>query len=171
MRRPVPHRADTIGPWLTNLGFLTGLGSINTAALIFLFSGEVDSESIMWRMRSWGFLATIIASEQIYFGVREFVRYGIRQLESKGLLQERRAQFSARKEFLERVMKVKVSDETPTRKKSKKARRRDAEVQKSTICQKSQTEDQSLNKRKGLDRCLEMGLDIMRQEAPQGKTK
>ncbi|KUJ23929.1 DUF590-domain-containing protein [Mollisia scopiformis] len=169
MRRPVPHRSDTIGPWLSNLGFLTGLGSINTAALIFLFSGEADSESVMWRMRSWGFLATIIASEQLYFGVREFVRYGIRQLESKGLLQERRAQFLARRELLEKAMKVRGAE--PARKRSKKGKKRDSQVLTTIGCRDENVGLDSAKKDSGVEKCLKMGRDIMRQEAPQEKKK
>jgi anoctamin-10 len=171
MRRPVPHRSDTIGPWLSNLGFLTGLGSINTAALIFLFSGEADSSSVMGRMRSWGFLATIIASEQLYFGVREFVRYGIRQLESKGLLQERRAQFLARKEFLERVMKVGTVADGSSRAKSPSGKKKQGKAIQLFDCSERKVRDGPRDRQEGLEKCLNMGLDIMRQQAPQEKKR
>lgn len=170
MRRPVPHRSDTIGPWLSNLGFLTGLGSINTAALIFLFSGDNDSEAVMNKIRSWGFLATIIFSEQLYFGLRSFVRYGVMQLESKGLLQERRAQFLARKEFLDETLKatgkrLHEGSKTLPRVRSN-GKKRGSGVPKLSECSDSRNVDASLDRRKGLEQALNMGLDIMRQQAP-----
>jgi anoctamin-10 len=36
-RRPVPQRTDTIGPWLDALTFLTWLGALTNAALVYLF--------------------------------------------------------------------------------------------------------------------------------------
>ncbi|KZP01835.1 DUF590-domain-containing protein [Calocera viscosa TUFC12733] len=36
-RRPLPMRAETIGPWLDSLSFLCWLGALTNAALIFLF--------------------------------------------------------------------------------------------------------------------------------------
>lgn len=105
MRRPVPLRSDTIGPWLENLGFLTWLGSVTSAALVFLFSGdEPGVETSLQRINSWGFLLCIILSEQLYFSIRFLVRYGVSQLESRGLRQERRAQFLARKRYLEETL-------------------------------------------------------------------
>jgi hypothetical protein len=40
-RRPIPTRADTIGPWLDALSFLTWLGALTNAALVYLFSPEL----------------------------------------------------------------------------------------------------------------------------------
>lgn len=36
-RRPIPQRTDTIGPWLDALSFLTWLGALTNAALVYLF--------------------------------------------------------------------------------------------------------------------------------------
>lgn len=130
----------------------------------------------MGRMKSWGFLATIIASQQIYFGVREFVRYGIRQLESKGLLQERRAQFLARREFLERVMKVRLNstNEKKTTVRRSNSQKKDRKITGTTTsCSSGKTKETSVDgdRSKDLDRCLNMGLDIIRQQPPEDKKK
>ncbi|KAJ7067816.1 calcium-activated chloride channel-domain-containing protein [Mycena amicta] len=37
VRRPLPVRTDTIGPWLDALGFLTWLGALTNSALVYLF--------------------------------------------------------------------------------------------------------------------------------------
>lgn len=42
-RRPVPVRTDTIGPWLDTLTFLTWLGALTNAALVYLFSPQLLS--------------------------------------------------------------------------------------------------------------------------------
>ncbi|KAF8757964.1 hypothetical protein RHS01_03508 [Rhizoctonia solani] len=36
-RRPLPQRVDTIGPWLEALGFITWVGALTNAALVYLF--------------------------------------------------------------------------------------------------------------------------------------
>ncbi|KAF9529637.1 calcium-activated chloride channel-domain-containing protein [Crepidotus variabilis] len=40
-RRPIPTRTDTIGPWLEALTFLTWLGALSNAALVYLFSPQL----------------------------------------------------------------------------------------------------------------------------------
>lgn len=42
-RRPVPIRAESIGPWLEVLGFLSWLAAMMNAALIYLFQPSPDS--------------------------------------------------------------------------------------------------------------------------------
>jgi len=37
-RRPIPSRTDTIGAWLESLSFITWLGALTNAALVFLFN-------------------------------------------------------------------------------------------------------------------------------------
>lgn len=37
VRHPIPERVDTIGPWLDCLTFLTWLGALSNAALVYLF--------------------------------------------------------------------------------------------------------------------------------------
>ncbi|KAI0369810.1 DUF590-domain-containing protein [Pilatotrama ljubarskyi] len=37
VRRPIPTRTDTIGPWLDTLTFLTWLGALTNSALVYLF--------------------------------------------------------------------------------------------------------------------------------------
>ncbi|KAL5615227.1 hypothetical protein BROUX41_005283 [Berkeleyomyces rouxiae] len=39
-RRPIPWRTDSIGPWVNALGFLSWLGSITSAAIVYLCSNS-----------------------------------------------------------------------------------------------------------------------------------
>lgn len=48
-RRPVPRRTDTIGPWLDALTFLSWLGALTNAALVYLFhprNGYIASAAV-----------------------------------------------------------------------------------------------------------------------------
>src|ERR1700712_4213596 len=69
-QRPVPWRADSIGPWLDALGFLSWLGSLTSAALVYLFSGEGFCPSgNPWDIKVWGLLLTMFFSEHIYLAL------------------------------------------------------------------------------------------------------
>lgn len=59
-RRPIPVRTDTIGPWLSALGFLTWLASIVNAGLIYLFRPAPHSPS-----STSGFIAKAIKGEPL----------------------------------------------------------------------------------------------------------
>ncbi|KDQ06303.1 hypothetical protein BOTBODRAFT_121703 [Botryobasidium botryosum FD-172 SS1] len=45
-RRPIPTRADTMGPWLETLSFMTWLGALTNTALVFLFRQRLSSDSL-----------------------------------------------------------------------------------------------------------------------------
>ncbi|KAK6501147.1 hypothetical protein TWF481_008995 [Arthrobotrys musiformis] len=101
MQRPIPNRADSIGPWLHNLSFLTWLGSISSAALVYMFS-SVDSEGGTpkdWTL--YGLLFSIMISEHVYFGARFVVSYALSKVQSVGLETERKEKFMVRKRYLE----------------------------------------------------------------------
>ncbi|PWW72989.1 DUF590-domain-containing protein [Tuber magnatum] len=101
MKRPVPHRADSIGPWLDNLAFLSWMGSISSAVLIYLFSDSTAAAGTREDLTLWGVLTAIIFSEHIYFATRLVVRTALSKLDSPGLLKERRERFLARRRFLQ----------------------------------------------------------------------
>lgn len=110
MRRPVPHRADSIGPWLNNLGFLAWMGSISSAALIYLFAGS--AAGMPHSLTLWGILTAVLFSEHVYFATAYAVRMVMGKLESPGLLQERRERFLVRRRFLEESLDVNEETET-----------------------------------------------------------
>lgn len=107
MKRPVPHRADSIGPWLNNLGFLSWMGSISSAALIYLFSDSAQGPNgSPHSLTLWGVLMAILFSEHVYFATSYLVRMAMSKLESPGLLQERRERFLVRRRFLQESLGV-----------------------------------------------------------------
>jgi hypothetical protein len=97
-QRPVPWRADSIGPWLDALGFLAWLGSLTSAALVYLFSGDgLGPEGTPWNIKAWGLLLTMFFSEHIFLAVQLGVRKALSKIDTPGLQKEREERFLVRK--------------------------------------------------------------------------
>ncbi len=97
-QRPVPWRADSIGPWLDALGFLAWLGSLTSAALVYLFSGTGNGPAgSPWDIKAWGLLLTMFFSEHIYIAVQLGVRKALSKLDSPGLQKERSERYAVRR--------------------------------------------------------------------------
>ncbi|KAF2431235.1 DUF590-domain-containing protein [Tothia fuscella] len=102
MQRPTPWRADTIGPWLDSLSFLTWLGTITTSALVYLFSNDgLGPGGTPKDIQGWALLLSIFFSEHIFLAVREGVRLIISKLDSPGLQKEKRERFLVRKRYFD----------------------------------------------------------------------
>jgi hypothetical protein len=102
MQRPTPWRADTIGPWLDSLSFLTWLGSLTTSALVYMFyntkSGPDGNPS---NIQLWALLLTVFFAEHLFILLRLAVRHVIYKIDSPGLQKERRERFMVRKQYFE----------------------------------------------------------------------
>lgn len=110
-QRPVPWRADSIGPWLDSLGFLTWLGSLTTAAIVFLFrDGGLGPDGSPWNVSAWGLLLTILFSEHIYLIVQLAVRNALSKLDSPGLQKERAERFAIRKQYLQEALGLEAAE-------------------------------------------------------------
>lgn len=102
MQRPTPYRADSIGPWLDSLGFLTWLGSITTSALVYMFSNDgLGPDGSPATLRGWALLLTIFVSEHVYLVVRLAVRFAISRLYSTTTARVRSEGYMVRKRALE----------------------------------------------------------------------
>jgi anoctamin-10 len=102
MQRPTPWRADTIGPWLDSLSFLTWFGSITTSALVYLFSNDgLGPGGTPKDIKGWALLLSIFLSEHIFLIVRWGVRLLISKLDSPGLQKERRERYMVRKKYFD----------------------------------------------------------------------
>ncbi|KAK9481053.1 calcium-activated chloride channel-domain-containing protein [Lipomyces japonicus] len=81
-RRPIPEKAESIGPWLNNLAFLTWLGSITSASVVVMYAhaGSGDGEnndatgSSLVNVNSWLLLLGVLFSEHVFLVVRYLVR-------------------------------------------------------------------------------------------------
>ena len=102
MQRPTPYRADSIGPWLDSLGFLTWMGSITSAALVYLFSNDgLGPDGTPADIKGWALLLSIFFSEHIYLAVRLGVRLAISKMDSPGMQKERAERFMVRKRYFQ----------------------------------------------------------------------
>ncbi|KIW95709.1 uncharacterized protein Z519_04294 [Cladophialophora bantiana CBS 173.52] len=102
-RRPNPARADSIGPWLDSLEFLAWLGSITSAALVYMFSGG-DGQGPDGRphaIKLWALLLSVFVSEHTFLLVRLLVRTAISKLDSAAMRKERSERFMVRRKYLE----------------------------------------------------------------------
>ena len=97
-QRPVPWRADSIGPWIDALGFLAWLGSLTSAALVYLFNGDGGGpDGHPGDIKAWGLLLTIFFSEHIYLAVRLGVKTALSKIDSPGMQKERAERFLVRR--------------------------------------------------------------------------
>jgi anoctamin-10 len=102
MQRPTPWRADTIGPWLDSLGFLSWLGSITMAALVYLYSNDgLGPDGSPTAIKGWALLLTIFFSEHLYLGLRWAIAFAIGKIDSPGRQKERKERFAIRQKFFE----------------------------------------------------------------------
>ncbi|KAK5128538.1 hypothetical protein LTR85_003209 [Meristemomyces frigidus] len=100
MQRPTPWRADTIGPWLDALSFLTWLGSITMAALVYLFSNDgLGPDGVPSDIKGWGLLLSILFSEHIHLGARWAVAHAISKIDSPGRQKARRDRYITREKY------------------------------------------------------------------------
>lgn len=104
-RRPIPWRCDSIGPWLTALGFLSWLGSVTSSAIVFLCSHSAEvaaggEMSTTTKITLAGFLASILFAEHFYFAVQILVDMVMSKMESPGLQKERKERFQMKKNLL-----------------------------------------------------------------------
>ncbi|BCR90548.1 anoctamin family protein [Aspergillus chevalieri] len=113
-RRPLPLRADTIGPWLESLGFLSWVGSITSSALIYMFSnGHPGPNGEPSVIKGWALLLTIFFSEHLYLIVRYAVRAAMDKLELPNSRQDRTNHYLMRKRYLESTLRTDVVGDEP----------------------------------------------------------
>lgn len=102
-RRPVPHRTDSIGPWLNALSFLGWLGNITTWALIYLYRGKDSSEFEMNYQNILTFLVIILVAEHGYWLVDWAAGKLIPRFKTKAEWHNLREDYILRKEYLSHV--------------------------------------------------------------------
>ena len=94
-RRPIPHRADSIGPWLDNISFLAWLGSLTSHTLICLFRGEGKAE-----FNTTSVVHTLLAlfiAEHGYWIVDRFVGTAMERFKTTGEINVMREDYMLRR--------------------------------------------------------------------------
>lgn len=100
MQRPTPWRADTIGPWLDSLSFLTWFGSITTSALVYMFWNDgLGPDGTPGDIKGWALLLSIFFCEHLFLAVRWAIRVAISKMDSPGRQKERRERYLIRRRY------------------------------------------------------------------------
>jgi hypothetical protein len=74
------------------------MGSLTSAALVYLFSGEgLGPDGTPWNIKVSGLLLVMFFSEHIYLGVQLGVRKALSKIDSPGLQKERGERYIVRK--------------------------------------------------------------------------
>lgn len=111
-RRPSPQRSDTIGPWLDSLGFLSWLGSITSAALIYMFNNDHTSPNgEPTGIKGWALLLTIFFAEHLYLIVRYAIQTAMSKFDPPNSRKERTERFLMRKRYLDSTLRAESDDE------------------------------------------------------------
>ncbi|KHN94183.1 Anoctamin/TMEM 16 [Metarhizium album ARSEF 1941] len=97
-KRPIPWRSDSIGPWLDAIGFLAWLGSITSAAIVFLCSDESRGGSS--QITAWAVLLSILLAEHFYLLTQLAVRFVMNKVESPGIQRVRRERYLMKRKLL-----------------------------------------------------------------------
>ena len=100
-----------MGPWLNALGFLSWLGSLTSAAIVFLCSGEPDGKhGSTTNIQAWGLLLSILLAEHFYLAVQFGVRFVMNKMDSPGLQKERKERFIMKKRLLKQNLGQDVAE-------------------------------------------------------------
>ncbi|KAI9375553.1 calcium-activated chloride channel-domain-containing protein [Aspergillus egyptiacus] len=94
-QRPPPIRSDSIGPSLQGLEVLSWLGTLSTAAIVYLYRDG------MAEIHLSSFLLTILLAEWAYLGMRYAVSTGVRKIFGGTLRQDAAKRYAMRKGMLE----------------------------------------------------------------------
>ncbi|KAF9168344.1 hypothetical protein BGX20_011343 [Mortierella sp. AD010] len=120
VRRPIPSRTDSIGPWLNNLEHLTWFSSLTNASILYLFRevmvhhaeaisssapttiGLVASE-IGSRFSFGMLLMCLLASEHCYLGLRWIVKTILESIPTQAELNVRKTEYGVKRSWIARL--------------------------------------------------------------------
>ncbi|KAJ9148907.1 Plasma membrane channel protein [Pleurostoma richardsiae] len=172
-KRPIPWRADSIGPWLTPLGFLAWLGSLTSAALVFLFSGNGHGpDGHPSNIKLWGLLLSILLAEHLYLVVQQVVRYVINKMDSPGLQKERAERFQMRKHLLQETVGAEVAETGPGFKGGEKITREalEEEARQQSIKGHGTPEETFWQRQRGAAETIQIGRKMISEVSSSNKT-
>lgn len=105
-RRPIPKRAENIGPWMNILTFLTWLSSITTSSIIAMFSpitsegASIESHISLVSISPWILFGVILLSEHLFFVVSYTIRVIVDSVPTKEVFLSRKKRYLSRKSVL-----------------------------------------------------------------------
>ncbi|KAK8042565.1 hypothetical protein PG994_013048 [Apiospora phragmitis] len=173
-QRPIPWRADSIGPWLNALGFLSWFGSLISSAIVFMFSGDSNGpRGEPSSISAWALLLTVLCSEHLYLAVQFAVRYGLKQMHSPGLHKERAERYQMRKnilaETLDNAVETKPLPDIPTGEKITRAALEE-EARQASLRGHGTPEEAFWQRQQGMDETITIGRSLISKMAAANKT-
>lgn len=166
MRRPIPWRADSIGPWLDSLSFLTWMGTITTSALVYLFCNDgLGPEGVPYDITGWALLLSVFFAEHIFLVFRWGIKVAISKIDSPGRKKERRERFLLRKAVFEESLTSLNKEPTMGEAAEKLDRQSLEEDQRTMSLGKSRVEDKFWARQKGWKETVEIGRRLI-EKAP-----
>ena len=170
-KRPTPQRADSIGPWLDSLSFLSWLGSITTAALVYMFSdGGLGPDGNPSAIKGWALLLTIAFSEHIYLLVRIGVRAMISKIDTPNMQKDRAEKYMVRKRYLEETMTTgkEATTSAPSGVESSYTRKSLEDEARDASLKEAKPEDRFWGRQKGATEVIKIGRGFIEAAMPGG---
>ncbi|KAL8832243.1 MAG: hypothetical protein Q9170_004964 [Blastenia crenularia] len=172
MQRPTPLRADSIGPWLDSLGFLTWLGSITSAALVYLFSNDgLGPDGTPASIQGWALLLTIFFSEHVYLLVRWGIRLAVSKVDSPGMEKERAERFMVRKRYLQDALGQDVMDTPSSQTEEKITRASLEEDARQSSLRTTGPQDHFWSRQRSWEESAKVGANLIVKMAPKESKK
>lgn len=167
MQRPTPHRADSIGPWLDSLTFLTWLGSISTAALVYLFSNDgLGPDGTPADIKGWALLLVVFFAEHMYLVVRLAVRLAVPKLDTPGMQKEHRERFITRKRYFEELFGEDAMELPPPIDRERITRSSLEEEARQGSMRSSTPQDHFWLRQRSWEESLSIGIGLIEKMAP-----
>ncbi|KAI9487752.1 MAG: calcium-activated chloride channel-domain-containing protein [Benjaminiella poitrasii] len=100
-RRPIPHRVESIGPWLRNMETLIWLSSITMGSFAYLFHPSTNIHSTYTPVFT---LLAILLSEHLYVALRTGIRQAFKLTPSWSEWLVRKEEYKLKQVWLERMV-------------------------------------------------------------------
>lgn len=118
-QRPPPKRSQGIGSCLGALEFLTWIGALSSAALVYIYRGVSEDEEIdATKIGLGGLLLSVFLAEQAFLASRFLVSYIFDKIGSETLRDHENRRYVMRKKFLETFSEEAAGTTKRTRKKT-----------------------------------------------------
>ncbi|KAH7375829.1 calcium-activated chloride channel-domain-containing protein [Plectosphaerella cucumerina] len=172
-RRPIPWRADSIGPWIDALGFLSWLGTLTSAGIVSLCSHSNSSgpAGSKGQVEAWVVLLSVFLAEHFYLATQMVVRYLMSKVDSPGLQRERKEKYLIKKKLLEENLQQEVHEKaaTPGIEKSDQITRAalEDEARRASKRGLNGPEDMFWQRQRGMGDTIEVGRSYISQNATQ----
>jgi hypothetical protein len=102
-KRPIPHRAESIGPWIGNLKTLVWLSSITMSSFAYLFHPSTNIHSPYTPVFT---LLAILLSEHLYVVLSSSIQRAVSMVPNWAENLFRREEYELKKLWLSRVTEV-----------------------------------------------------------------